>query len=118
MSSSLTLYKQDGNPVVVTGDEMEVHGIESGSNANGSWTKFPDGTMTCWHSYTFPPNGDQRWDFPEPFTTPPSVTMGSSAQSSAGLVRFFWNSTTTSIQLVNDSNVDVHIELQAIGRWK
>ncbi|MEY8280082.1 pyocin knob domain-containing protein [Oscillospiraceae bacterium 52-8] len=23
-------------------------GIQSGSNANGSWTKFPDGTMICW----------------------------------------------------------------------
>ena len=31
-------------------------GIQSGSNANGSWTKFPDGTMECW--------GRSNWNAP------------------------------------------------------
>lgn len=41
---SSVLYSND-NPVVTVGETAENGGIESGSNANGDWTKFPDGTI-------------------------------------------------------------------------
>jgi len=56
--------------------------IEVGSNSNGTWIKFSDGTMICWHTGTTVTTS--KWDiggyyfeqiftFPVPFITYPKV---------------------------------------------
>lgn len=40
------LYKVDGAGTLTVSNDF----IESGSNANGSWVKYPDGTLECWHT--------------------------------------------------------------------
>ena len=52
MSSKLTLYDASGNPVELSGDDIATFGIESGDDASGSWTKFPDGTLLQWGCMT------------------------------------------------------------------
>lgn len=58
-------------PIVGT---MESSVIESGSNANGSYTKFADGTMICYHYFqSLPIGGNNRrvmfiWTYPATFS--------------------------------------------------
>lgn len=47
--------------------------IESGSNANGEYTKFADGTMRCTHRITTSAFGTVDWTFPAAFVTAPCV---------------------------------------------
>lgn len=111
-------------------------GIESGDNANGSWTKFPDGTMICWHSWEanifidsaygnlFISSAGAPWTFPVQFTAAPVVTVGKaqwgtgaswgvvfSAASDACLLRTFDNTART------DSSATAFMAT-AHGRWK
>lgn len=61
------------------------HIIESGSNSNGSYVKFGDGTMICWvrmsvtdqainRAYGSLFIGTRKWRFPAAFLNPPTVT--------------------------------------------
>lgn len=61
------------------------HIIESGSNSNGSYVKFGDGTMICWvrmsvtdqainQAYGSLFIGTRKWTFPAKFFNPPTVT--------------------------------------------
>lgn len=109
--------------------------IESGSNTNGSYVKFGDGTMICWAtSYTslavntakgaVYQSADIGWTYPAAFYAAPSVNTQVMATSSLGV---FWNS-TKAIYSSNVINVIVssasfaafsqsHSRF-AIGRWK
>jgi len=65
MSGKLKLNSNAGgsvkfkvNDALATDEELELdhtgnYGIESGSNVNGNWVKFPDGTLICRHAKTF-----------------------------------------------------------------
>ena len=53
--------------------------IESGSNANGEYTRFANGLQICWRrNYSPTPSGDiHTWTFPAAFVSNPAiVTMG------------------------------------------
>lgn len=61
--------------------------IERGVNANGSWTRFADGTQICTHSGLTVSNAstadgalyrsaDASWSFPQAFADPPVVSGG------------------------------------------
>ena len=56
-------------PQATTYTKVEVDGlITSGSNANGNWTKFPDGTLICKHSGVFAGGAvAYTWTFPSAF---------------------------------------------------
>jgi hypothetical protein len=93
--------------------------IESGSNANGDYTKFPDGTMICWVSGIT--NGT-TWTFPQPFISAPAV-IGSVHQALARGVSFSppsATSVTIAVFRTDDfSNpTTAPASLTAIGRWK
>lgn len=52
-------------------------GFTAGSNSNGSWREFADGTLRCHHQLVFPdkPGKSQNliWTFPKAFAAPPMV---------------------------------------------
>jgi len=111
--------------------------VESGSNANGSYIKFSNGTMICYNklnltNITFAESGNlyacdytTAIPFPIQFIDTPIVTINT--QSSADYY-FCWvyatrcNKTSinqiTLMRTVQRSNVSVPIGYIAIGRWK
>jgi hypothetical protein len=116
--------------------------VESGSNTNGNWIKYDDGTMICWLKIvvtnqtidsSYKPLGadftiyigSRTWTFPVAFVSSPVVTCS----------RFQWGSggswgvslsdpTTTTGQLRGYDSVsratgtNCYIEATAIGKWK
>lgn len=107
--------------------------IERGSNANGEYVKFADGTMICTHSYV--ENADINiqegalyrsatisWTFPASFGAGPSPCVWGTHYASGAWVnpRLVSYGSTTFVLLCNVSflsdNFPVH--LVAIGRWR
>lgn len=106
--------------------------IERGSNANGEYTKFADGTLECFHpGYTSVPTmvaygasglyrGQISWPFPVPFISPPVVTGSGSDSSAFGLVG--GGPATTASAAPNyisttAAPTSIAIRLRAVGRW-
>lgn len=110
--------------------------IERGSNSNGEYTKFADGTLICWftrtvESITSNPSGgttnlyfssEVGLTFPATFvgTTPtvtPSASLSSGGTSSWPSVRGR-SLTGTSLALIsNVQNAAAYLGYTAIGRW-
>jgi len=110
-------------------------GILTGSGPNGSWTKFPDGTMEQWHTWTaqwsidtpyvslFISSPNANWFFEEPFFEPPVVTLGKAVHSNAatwGMVEssFVDSAYFRLFDVQSRALADVSFMAHAIGRWK
>ena len=96
-------------------------GIESGSNSNGSWIKFPDGTMMQYGVVTIVGSDTIVYplDFIDTnysFTALPDNTVYGYCDNGAKTV----NSIDMYVKRdINDSNeYSSNINWQAIGRWK
>ena len=109
----------------------------SGSNANGSWTKFSDGTMICTGQVDYPPTpvntgGSVIWTYPQAFVGVPAIqhstvtVLSSGNQSDTGYlvangIYVTPAAETCSIQshayTYTISN-PVRLSVLAIGRWK
>ena len=108
--------------------------IISGSNTNGNWIKYPDGTMICYKSVTDEVSFTTAWydlysgtldlgDFPQEFVDVPHVQLTNSSISAAIVQNFVLLPSKTypgSIFLTRpfSSESDVTIEVMAIGKWK
>jgi len=108
---------------------VDTMGIESGSNADGNYIKFPDGTLICISkvitNYTNVANGSiftsaqRTWTYPMVFIEEPAVSASDGNSTRWADVfnpelhqsRFFSFGATSS---TTSSNVT----LTAIGRWK
>lgn len=117
----------------VNGDPI----VESGSNSDGEWTRWADGTQVCtsigagltastsaslgpnlYRSATL--NNDHAdWSFPVPFTSVPSASPAWSEANPS------WNSvfaaTTVSARILLYSNITlsgISVGATAVGRWK
>lgn len=109
--------------------------VESGTNTNGNYIKFGDGTLICTHWVTLTGLNSvaygsvfrtpaQDWKFPSKFVGYPSVSV----YPSSG-IDFFWGGNATG-GLGNDhagfsvfrpiafTNMNITVNLMAIGRWK
>ena len=66
---------------------MAKNAVQSGSNANGSWVKYPDGAMICWGqvSGTSDGSGYLTVTFPVTFVTTPTAFLVSGV-SGSGIV--------------------------------
>lgn len=105
--------------------------IERGSNANGEYVKFADGTMICKHTDALGRNvnvaagsiyksdGEYTWTFPATFAALPAVkssirtasalwTDARAANTTQGAVRAYCTISTTA---------PLTIDITAIGRW-
>ena len=108
--------------------------LESGSNANGNWIKYEDGTLICYHSVVMTTEttttegsvfrtAGTHWTYPLAFISPPEFT--------GGLIYsvYCWfgggngtNTTTTAFYAVYRGSAGTgffpEVSLQAIGKWK
>lgn len=108
--------------------------IEYGSNANGSYLKFADGTMICAKIHSFPENSNNNAgtviNYPATFASVTTVlgssaTILSSSADSSIVVEAQANTSTSmkakalqhSAATVSDPTIEVSASLVAIGRW-
>ena len=114
---------------------LNKHIKESGSNSNGNYIKFEDGTMICEHSYTVNAtvntaaggmymNGTaSTWTFPATFSAAPRVIGSLTRASSRATFLFPTTITTTDSGIgfassMSETAVDYGVKVMAIGRWK
>jgi hypothetical protein len=105
-------------------------GIENGSNSNGNYVKFPDGTMIAWHitpsefisSYWY-------WTYPVPFVEIPILTGNPATRRTTSAndvenvhfgVSGVYRADTDGVRVYHQSTRGVAFAstLMAIGRWK
>jgi hypothetical protein len=94
--------------------------VESGSNSNGSWIKFDDGTMEQWVSLAAT-NGSS-YSFAMPFTAAP-IVLGTSNENSgtAQIVKVIPLSLTQYkvwMALVGGGGTNVTCSIYSYGSWK
>ena len=109
--------------------------IERGSNSNGEYIKFADGTMICHINKTFTNTSSSAqfsshvynigiFTFPSTFAASPSCSVNGARLDGTG---YFWagnisSSTSTSQGRVYGvsawTNVDIKCEILVIGKWK
>lgn len=99
--------------------------IERGSNANGNYVKFADGTQICWRP-RFQMNGPSLygWDFPAPFLDVDSYNVmtefeiGSASDANIFGGHMVYSASTGTYTNVRASVPDiVFARMMAIGRW-
>lgn len=99
--------------------------VKSGSNANGSWTKFDDGTMICRSVVSVTTSAANTlssalWTYPMPFSAAPTVSTAPSNYSSNQLLATGADgitAATATIRLVSGtSGITVAIACTAVGR--
>ncbi|MEB8388258.1 DUF2793 domain-containing protein [Rhodobacteraceae bacterium KMM 6894] len=94
--------------------------IEQGSNADGHYVRFADGTQIAWvHDLDGDASGVVTWDFPADFATAPTVTA--TALSTLARIVTVSGIDTTSVDvrgwLANGTAEDVTTQVTATGRW-
>lgn len=121
--------------------ERNIGGIHSrGSNANGEWIRFEDGTQLCYRTESITSDkirigcgvgGTATWTFPSSFINTDIVMMASGirnttsggdlAASDYAMVRCFSYNINVGIAVLefnSTQNSTKRIHVQAIGRWK
>lgn len=110
--------------------------IERGSNANGEYIRWADGTQVCWHIFQFTPSewlgGAGIWitkaavTFPASFVVSPTVigqSMDGAVSSRGSFIGNVESRTNTGCVLniraiSSNSNIGMYLAYLAIGRWK
>ena len=109
--------------------------VESGSNENGDWVRYVDGTQICWFRTTATNiaisttygslfSGSRLWTFPQSFTDNPVVTCSQFRWGTGASWGGVGSVTMANTQLVGldsisrASGTNVHIAAMAIGRWR
>ena len=104
--------------------------IERGSNANGEYTKFADGTLICtakkgvaYETANF--TNSTLWVFPSQFSTAPKLTIQGGLAGSGTIVCVETSNSTTactfrgySIHNPLDNDSAGYVSLIAVGTWK
>ena len=109
--------------------------IESGSNSNGSWIKYSDGTMICYQSFTCNVNysttygsgyyaeiTDEIKSFPVSFIETPKVSVGLATNYGIGCALRDTNTekcaTNIFVYTFASRTDTITLNIIAIGRWK
>ena len=133
----LASFTSKGTTVNLTKINHNQRIVESGSNSNGSWTKFADGTMTCrLNKVCSKPdaavgNGgmyggsSNYWEFPQVFSEIPSVTANVISGATYAWTAQGSQETSlygTSVLILHPSSggasTNPLTSLTAYGRWK
>lgn len=128
-----TVYRRDN----IVGSVSQAAGVptaaivERGSNANGQYVKFADGTQICWigdgptaaaetaSGAIYLSSSNVNWTYPASFINAEIFVSGSSHVS----VRWVWTHTSNSTNAVfrhfqgSSSSTQIATRLMAIGRW-
>lgn len=94
--------------------------IERGGNADGTYTKFADGTMIATHTVTSSASAGVTWTYPGAFSAVPKVFLTAFAASAARIPTFSDPTTTTAlIHCWTDAGARAAapVNVQAVGRW-
>lgn len=113
--------------------------IESGSNSNGNWTKFADGTMICtrtiaatidctnsWGNLYYGQNND-KFNFAQSFIEPPILNLQYSMTGAMSFIPIVYSGIVIDkdgfkgIEIARPNsatNVSVKVYFIAIGKWK
>ena len=100
--------------------------IESGTNANGRYVKYRDGTMTCFIPVKLlSSTGVTNWTYPAVFISPPATFGSERASGVARIIALKFNLPTAVLAPVYAYAYDTVLQqiacsscLFAIGRWK
>ena len=99
--------------------------IESGSNANGSYIKYYDGTMICYGEYkNLSATGWETVNLPATFKYAPSITTNfysDTAQTSTMVMSklsYITTSTFNVAEVTSSGYIEISIKYIAIGKWK
>ncbi|MED0689963.1 DUF859 family phage minor structural protein [Bacillus licheniformis] len=124
---------------VAENGELSINGrqiAQHGSNSNGEWVRYYDGTQICWHidvirggtsegyySSGFSATPSRNWTFPMAFKDDNVATTanerGGAGRTFGGLGAQATGNTSTSYVLYRARSVtnDIYASLLAIGRW-
>ncbi|KAA9239978.1 MULTISPECIES: DUF859 family phage minor structural protein [Aerococcus] len=106
---------------------MKVSDVQSGSNANGNWVRFPDGTQICYKFGLSLASGwtDYKaaiWTYPVAFSSLPVITGTVHDNQYTDMTISNVSKNTGQIQIRSRNNDygtgNVLISAMAIGRWK
>ncbi len=93
--------------------------LERGSNADGGYVKYADGTMICWHLVTSSASAAVTWSFPAQFAAAPNIQMTVGAASPR--IATYQTATSTSVAVnawtAAGDRASVPVMLSATGRW-
>lgn len=99
--------------------------VTSGSNANGHWTMFGDGTLICRNTFSMSDTSNptsKTWTFPVAFIEGPTVMVTPNTISIGVLVKGVAYSesgtTTVKIWLYRTNTTSMNVDMLAIGRWR
>lgn len=95
--------------------------IVSGTNSNGSFTRYPDGTAICRQQRNSDDTQNQLWTYPLAFISPPNVVASPLVSSLTNTSVHITSKTNTTVEFstVRDNiRVQTANDLIAIGRWK
>lgn len=132
MSSKLKLNSQSGGSVSLTVDDTlttdeevnlsELDTVESGSNANGNWVKFPDGTLMQYRITSI--TGSKDVYFPISFIDT-DYAFAATAKAASGKSitlggNIYENYINISVFNLDGSSPTYALDIlwQATGRWK
>lgn len=101
-------FGQDGAPIV-----------ESGSNANGNYIKYADGTMVCYKSSFAPSDagGYYDWTLPASFIDT-SYYYSSMATNGVNTLTVGWTNSFKTTSVCRFRYFVALCDVYAIGRWK
>lgn len=128
-----TITKMSSNKIItasITLPQDTIIGgiVDSGSNSNGIFTKFSDGTMECSHRVIISPVANTPtsvvWTFPQPFLTGQNPNIQTTALTGAvgsqvlGTSANNITNTQADIVIYRTNNTSSNVDVVARGRWK
>lgn len=141
-SENLHIYNEQGGDIRLSGKSITANGydiwteetVETGSNSNGNWVRFPDGTQICqhileisdssfsksWGSLYYEYLSPATWTYPKSFSSNPTVSMSSyNGNIFFASGRVYSGSATALIAYrAVSGKADTPVYITAIGRWK
>lgn len=95
--------------------------FERGTNANGDFIKYADGTQECWTKTSGDATADKIWTFPAQFISPPACFATPRTGSNGATATTRATETVSSVPFaifdVAGSRIANGVNLRAIGRW-
>lgn len=100
--------------------------VEHGSNSNGSWYRFADGTQICTIETSITPvansNTGKTWTYPQPFLAGSQPIISVTGNTTAETLQFvgFTSAgvTSVSLRIVRSNTTSTQVHAVAIGVWK
>lgn len=106
--------------ITASGGEATAGGIiERGSNANGDFTRFADGTQICTHVLTGSASATVTWTYPASFSAVPSFVAAPRINSLPRIAVGVPANTTAQFRVFSETGAGsvVDASLMAVGRW-